>query len=44
MVTENFAEAISLRQFTCQLNQRLVPSKNWDTWQANTIQLILARI
>ena len=38
-----WAEGLSLRQIAGQLNERLVPSKDGGTWQANTVRLILAR-
>ena len=37
------AAGLSLRQIAGQLNERLVPSKDGGTWQANTVRLILAR-
>ena len=37
------AAGLSLRQIAGQLNQRLIPSKDGGTWQANTIRLSLAR-
>jgi len=37
------AGGLSLRQIAGRLNERLVPSKDGGTWQANTVRLILAR-
>jgi len=43
LMRESRAAGLSLRQVVGQLNQRLVPSKDGGTWQANTVRLILAR-
>jgi hypothetical protein len=37
------AGGLSLRQIAGKLNQRLIPSKDGGTWQANTVRLVLAR-
>jgi hypothetical protein len=37
------AGGLSLRKIVGLLNERLVPSKDGGSWQANTVRLILAR-
>ena len=44
LMRQGRASGLSLRQIAGQLNQRLVPSKDGGTWQANTVRLILARV
>ena len=43
LMQQGRAGGLSLRQIAGQLNQRMVPSKDGGTWQANTVRLILAR-
>lgn len=37
LMREGWARGLSLRQISGQPNQRLVPSKDGGTWQANTV-------
>ena len=43
LMRQGRAGGLSLRQIAGQLNERLIPSKDGGTWQANTVRLILAR-
>ena len=43
LMRQGRAGGLSLRQIAGQLNERLVPSKDGGTWQANTVRLILSR-
>jgi hypothetical protein len=43
LMQQGRAGGLSLRQIAGQLNQRMVPSKDGGTWQANTVRLILER-
>jgi hypothetical protein len=43
LMGQSRAAGLSLRQITGQLVERMVPSKDGGTWQANTVRLILAR-
>ena len=43
LMSQARAGGLSLRQIAGQLNERLVPSKDGGTWQANIVRLFLAR-